>query len=301
MNDSPSALAVSHCAPPCAAHLGLVLEGGAMRGMFTCGVIDVLMQAGIVFHSIVGVSAGAAFGCNYKSHQPGRALRYNQRFARNRRYCSLHSLFTTGNLFNAEFAYHTVPMRYDPFDAATFDADPTQFHLVATDVESGHAVYHRLQRFDDVALEWIRASCSMPLVSKVVTIDGYRLLDGGIADSIPLQYLEGQGCHRNIVVLTQPRTYTKRPLSLQPLLRLLLRRRPRLWAAMQQRHVMYNAQLEYVRARETAGAVLVISPDRPLPIRHVCHDAAQMQLVYDMGRRKAERMLGDIRQFVGGQ
>ena len=277
---------------------GLVLEGGAMRGLFSCGVMDVLQQAGVRFDGIVGVSAGAAFGCNYKSGQTGRALRYNQRFARDSRYCSLWSLIRCGNLFHSEFAYHTVPMLYDPFDGAAFEADATAYHLVATDVDTGESVYKVLERFDREALEWIRASCGMPIVSTPVLLDGRRLLDGGITDSIPLRYFEQQGYKRNVVILTQPDGYVKKPLRMRPLLRLLLCRKPKVWAAMQARPAMYNAQLAYVRERENAGAALVIRPDNALPIGHVCHDPAQMQTVYDLGRQKGEEMMEAVKSFL---
>ncbi len=277
---------------------GLVLEGGAMRGLFSCGVMDVLYEAGLRFDGIVGVSAGAAFGCNYKSHQPGRALRYNQRFAQDRRYCSLWSLISTGNIFSAEFAYHTVPTLYDPFDSATFQADDTEFHLVATDVDTGKPVYKQLSTFDYTCLEWIRASSSMPLVSRCVMLEGRRLLDGGIADSIPLRYMEQQGFRRNIVILTQPDGYVKTPLRMRPLLRYMLRRKPRLWAAMEARPAMYNDQIVYVRAREKEGTAFVIRPDKSLPIRHICHDSRQMQTVYDLGRRKAEQLVEQAKAFM---
>ena len=184
---------------------GLVLEGGAYRGMFTCGVLDVMMENGIRVDGAVGVSAGAAFGVNYCSGQIGRALRYNQRFARDKRYSGLHSLFTTGDLYNAEFCYHVVPTVYDVFDYDAFLASPIDFHVVCTDVLTGKPVYHILRDPDiHEALEWIRASASMPMVSNIVEVGGYRLLDGGMADSIPLHYLESVGYARHIVVLTQP-------------------------------------------------------------------------------------------------
>ena len=147
---------------------GLVLEGGAMRGLFTAGVIDVWMEAGVRFDGLVGVSAGACFGCNYKSRQPGRVIRYNTRFAKDPRYCSWWSLFRTGDIFNAEFCYHTLPEELDPFDAATFESDPMEFHLSVTDAKTGKPVYRKIDKVDADAFEWIRASASMPLVSRPV-------------------------------------------------------------------------------------------------------------------------------------
>ena len=277
---------------------GLVLEGGAMRGMFSAGVMDVLMEHGIEFDGIVGVSAGAAFGCNYKSRQPGRALRYNQRFARDSRYCGLKSLFTTGDIFNAEFAYHIVPTEYDIFDCATYNANPARFYLVCTDVETGKAVYHCCEEGGHEMFEWVRASASMPVVSRIVELDGMKLLDGGVSDSIPLQFFENSGYKRNIVVLTQPLGYVKKPTRMMPAIRWSLRKYPLMVEAMARRHEMYNAQLRYVAEAEKEGRCLVIRPDAALPIGHLCHDAEQMQQVHALGCEVARRRIDEIKKFL---
>ena len=278
--------------------IGLVLEGGAMRGLFTCGIMDVMMENSLCPDGIIGVSAGAAFGCNYKSHQPGRAIRYNKRFARDPRYSGLRSLLTSGDYFNAEFAYHIVPTQYDLFDDASFESSPMEFFVVCTDVETGLPVYQRLDRSDAEAYDWIRASASMPLASKVVRLAGRKLLDGGVSDSIPLQQFERMGYRHNIVILTQPLGYQKQHNPLMPLMRIGLRKYPRMIEAMDNRHLMYNAQLEYVAEAEHAGRCLVIRPDEKLPIGHVCHDPDLMQRIYDLGREMGERCLSDIRQFM---
>lgn len=205
---------------------GLVLEGGALRGLFTAGVMDVMMENGIEFDGLIGVSAGAAFGCNYKSRQPGRVIRYNKRYAHDWRYCSVKSLLKTGDLFGAKFAYHTLPDKLDKFDVATFDRHPMEFYAVCTDVTTGEPVYQRLMHHGYAMNEWIRASASMPLASKVVAVEGHQLLDGGIADSIPLRFFEQQGYDKNVVVLTQPKGYVKKPNPLMPLIRLQLHRYP---------------------------------------------------------------------------
>ena len=246
---------------------GLVLEGGALRGLYTMGIVDVLIENGIHFDGLIGVSAGAAFGCNYLSRQPGRALRYNQRFSHDWRYCSLRSWLCTGDLFGAEFAYHRLPKELDPFDFQTFKASKTDFYMVCTDVETGQPVY-RLAHQDmpvDALCEWIRASASMPLVSRVVEIEGRKLLDGGVSDSIPLRYFQQQGYQRNLVILTQPRDYVKQPTAFMPLMRLSLRHYPNMIAALANRHVMYNAQLRYVAAQEKLGHTLVLAPEEKLP------------------------------------
>ena len=280
---------------------GLVLEGGGMRGLFTAGVIDVMMEQGIRFDGIVGVSAGATFGCNYKSHQPGRVLRYNVRFKDDPRYMGLRSLLRTGDLVGAEFSYHTMPRELDVFDAGTFNSDPTEFHIVCTDVGAGEPVYHRIDVADEEAFDWIRASASMPLVSRPVSLEGRLLLDGGISDSIPLRYFQGQGFLRNVVILTQPKGFFKRKTKLMPLFHLFMRRYPAIVRAMSRRHLMYNDELSYLAEQEQQGDILLIYPQDALPIGRTEQDEAKMRRIYAMGRQKAEEMLPQIKDFLCGR
>ena len=267
---------------------GLVLEGGGMRGLFTAGVLDVLMERGVKFDGIVGVSAGACFGCNYKSWQIGRVIRYNKRFARDLRYCSWKSLFTTGDLFGAEFCYRTLPMELDVFDAAAYEANPMEFHVVATDCATGKAVYRRLDKADARAFDWIRASASMPAVSRPVEIDGGFYLDGGLSDGIPLRYFESLGYDFNVVVTTRPHGYRKFPSWKHRLAKPFLRRYPAVYKALKTRHEWYNETLKYIDSRVADGAAMLIAPDASLDISRVCHDPDAMQRAYDIGRRKAE-------------
>lgn len=276
---------------------GLVLEGGAMRGLFTAGIIDVMMEAGVEPDGLIGVSAGAAFGCNYKSRQPGRAIRYNTRFAKDTRYSGLKSLLTTGDYFNAQFGYHIVPYQYDLFDVETFEQNPMEFMVVCTDVLTGQAVYHKMDRVDYDELEWLRASASMPLASKVVEVAGHKLLDGGVADSIPLAYFESIGYDRNVVILTQPEGYVKHRTKLMPLMRIGLRRYPEMIQAMDRRYLMYNRELEFVRQAEREGRCLVIRPDEKLPIGHISHDPEEMKRVYQIGREMGDRYIERIKAF----
>lgn len=276
---------------------GLVLEGGAMRGLWTAGVTDVMMEHDIRPDGLIGVSAGAAFGCNYKSRQIGRAIRYNTRFAKDPRYSGWKSLLKSGDYFNAEFGYHVVPFEYDKFDIETFEKNPLEFTIVCTDVETGAAVYHQMDHVDYDELEWLRASASMPLVSKIVEVGGWKLLDGGVSDSIPLEYYERQGYKRNVVILTQPLGYRKKHLALMPLMRLALRKYPHFLKALDERHLMYNCQLDYVAEAERLGRCLVIRPDEDIPIGHLSHDPQQMRLVYDMGRKVGERYIDKIKEY----
>ena len=276
---------------------GLVLEGGAMRGLWTAGVTDVMMEHDIRPDGLIGVSAGAAFGCNYKSRQVGRAIRYNMQFAKDARYSGVRSLLTSGDYFNAKFGYHVVPYEYDIFDTKTFEENPMEFIVVCTDVETGAAVYHTIDHVDYDELEWLRASASMPLASKVVEVQGRKLLDGGVSDSIPLQYFESIGYKRNVVVLTQPLGYQKEHNRLMPLMRVALRRYPRFLQALDERHKMYNYQLEYVANAERLGRCLVIRPEEKIPIGHISHNPDQMRKVYELGRKAGEKNIERIRQF----
>lgn len=277
---------------------GLVLEGGAMRGLFTCGVLDLFMEKGIEFDGAVGISAGACFGCNLKSRQPGRALRYNLRFAGDKRYCSFRSLFKTGDIYNADFCYHKIPQELDPFDFDTLKKNPMEFYMGVTDVETGEAAFPQLVDGCDKDLEWMRASASMPLAAKIVEIDGGKYMDGGIADSIPLQFMQSKGYDRNVVILTQPRNYVKKPNSLMPLIRLVYRKYPNFVRAVACRHEMYNAETRYIFEQEKAGNALVICPDAALGISRIEKNGSELQRVYDMGRNIAERRLDEITEFL---
>ncbi len=277
---------------------GLVLEGGAMRGLFTAGILDVLLEADVAFDGVVGVSAGAAFGINFVSRQLGRTIRYNKRFAHEWRYCSIRSWLTTGDLFGAEFAYHVVPEQLDPFDCETFEQSKTAYHLVCTDVRTGKAVYQQLNKGGHETYDWVRASASMPMVSKPVRIGEHLLLDGGVADSIPLAYFENEGYERNVVILTQPEGYIKGHNKLMPLMRIALRNYPAMVHALDVRHVMYNQQLELVRQRELEGKALVIRPTEKLDIGHISHDPDEMQAVYDIGRKEGKKQLERIQEFL---
>ena len=277
---------------------GLVMEGGAMRGLFTAGVTDVMMEAGIVFDGAIGVSAGAVFGGNYKAGQAGRVLRYNLRFCKDPRYSSLRSLIKTGDLFGADFCYREIPDHLDPFDQAAYAANSMDFFVVATDVHTGRAVYHNCLDGGREDLEWFRASASMPLASRIVSVGGYDLLDGGIADSIPLAYLEEQGYDRNVVVLTQPMGYVKTKNKAMPLLRRVYKGYPQLLDTLARRQDVYNETTAAIREKERRGEVFVIRPEAPLDIHRVEHDRARIQAVYDLGRAVMEKRLEAMKAFL---
>jgi len=277
---------------------GIVMEGGAMRGMFTPGVLDVMMEEGLTFDGAVGVSAGATFGCNLKSRQIGRSIRYNKKYCKDKRYCSWESLIRTGDLYGVDFCYRELPYELDVFDTDTFQANPMPFYVVATDLDTGRAVYKRIDHGDPEDMKWLIASASMPIVSRISHIEGRNLLDGGMADSIPLKFMEHKGYGRNVIILTQPRGYVKQPNKLLPLIRLMLRRYPNAIRTIKNRHIMYNRTTEYIFKREGEGDAFVIAPPQALNISHVCHDQDELQRVYEIGRKTMEEHMEALKKFM---
>lgn len=274
------------------------MEGGAMRGMFTCGVIDVFMENGITFDGAVGISAGAVFGCNYKSRQIGRPLRYNKNYCNDKRYCSVSSLIKTGDLYNADFCYRELPNELDPFDTDAFEKDPMVFYVGATDVKTGKCIFHKCSDGKQEDIQWMRASASMPLVSKIVKIKNEQLLDGGIADSIPLKFMESEGYDRNVVILTQPKGYAKSKNKLMPLIRILLKDYPLMVDTMEKRHVMYNHEVKDIETKEARGQVFVIRPPESLHIGRIEKDPNELQRVYEIGRKEALKNLKAMKAFL---
>ena len=277
---------------------GLIMEGGAMRGMFTAGVLDVLMENGLVTDGAIGVSAGAVFGCNYKSHQIGRVIRYNTEYCNDKRYASFKNLVKTGNLYSEQFCYHEVPERLDPFDEAAFAASPMDFFVVCTDVKTGEPIYHKCRKGDAEDVRWMEASASMPLAAKIVKIGHYGLLDGGVADSIPVRFFESIGYKRNLIILTQPKGYVKKKNKFLPAIRARYFRYPAFVEAVADRHERYNETLSYISMLEQAGQAYVIRPPIPLEIGAMERDPAQLRRVYETGRAVAQIQVEKIRDFL---
>ena len=277
---------------------GLIMEGGAMRGMFTAGVLDVLMENGLVTDGAIGVSAGAVFGCNYKSHQIGRVIRYNTEYCNDKRYASFKNLVKTGNLYSEQFCYHEVPEKLDPFDEAAFAASPMDFFVVCTDVKTGEPIYHKCRKGDAEDVLWMEASASMPLAAKIVKIGHYGLLDGGVADSIPVRFFESIGYKRNLIILTQPKGYTKKKNKFLPAIRAKYFRYPAFVEAVADRHERYNETLSYISMLEQAGKDYVIRPPIPLEIGAMERDPAQLRRVYETGRAVAQIQVEKIRDFL---
>ena len=276
----------------------LILEGGAMRGIFTSGVLDVFMENGITFEAACGVSAGAVFCCNYKSGQIGRGVRYNKKYAGDPRYCSIRSLIKTGDLYGADFCYREIPDRLDVFDRKAFSENPMQFYIGATDVITGKPVYHKCKDCNDEDMLWMRASASMPLMSRVVEVDGYGLLDGGISDPVPYRYMQEMGYNRNVIILTQPKDYKKAKSRAVPLVKLLMKKYPAIVDAMEHRHEVYEKQLDEICAMEDSGTAYVIRPSESLGISRTEKDPEKLEEVYQKGRAEALKHLEELKRFI---
>lgn len=277
---------------------GLVLEGGAMRGLFTAGVIDVLMENKINFDVAIGVSAGAAFGVNLKSKQLGRVLRYNLRFAGKPYYASWKSWRRSGNLYAANFCYHILPDKLDIFDKETFMANPMRFWCVATDAATGEPVYHELHDAGYVDLEWIRASSSIPFFAHPVAIGGHYYFDGGVSDSIPYDFLIKNGVSKRVVITTQPKEYRKKQSKLYPIEKIVLREYPAVLKKLATRAEDYNAVLDKMEEDENQGNAFIIRPPYPLEIGTVEQNKEEIKRVYEIGRKKAEEILPDLVEYL---
>lgn len=277
---------------------GLVLEGGGMRGLFSTGVLDAFLKEGITVDGMVGVSAGACLGCNYKSRQIGRALRYNIKLRKDPKYMGWRSLIKTGDFIGAEYTYHYVPTYVDVFDREAFADNPMKFEVVCTDVWTGGPIYKQIDTITDETLDWIRASASLPLLSRPVELEGHVMLDGGMADAIPLRYWQSQGYDKNIVILTQPRDFRKKKTGMMPLFRLLMRKYPAVIEAMAHRHQMYNDQLDYILEEEKRGKTLLIFPPSKLNIGRVEQSADKMSAIRQLGEDTAMAMMERIKAFL---
>ncbi|HDR1156784.1 TPA: patatin family protein [Pasteurella multocida] len=276
--------------------VGLVLEGGGMRAMFTAGVLDVFLTENVQVDGIVAVSAGVLFGVNYPAKQYGRALRYNKKYLNDKRYMGWHSLLTTGNIVNKDFAFYELPFTLDPFDAETFRQSKIDFYATLTNVQTGEAEYVKL---DDVfnEMEVLRATSAMPFVSKMLEINGQYYLDGGIADSIPLKKCQALGYDKIIVVLTRPLEYRKKPTP-SWIFNLFYRDYPHLVEKLKTRYQNYNDTVEEIIRLNNNKDIFVIRPSHHLPISRIEKDVEKVQAMYDLGITDAKREMAALKAFL---
>ena len=266
----------------------LVLEGGGMRGVFTSGVLDAFMKHDLTFPYIVAVSAGACNGMSYVSHQPRRARISNIDHLARYKYIGLRHLVTQGCIFDRELLYDKFPNQYLPFDFDTFFSSPMTFEMVTTNCLTGQPMYLSERHDRQRALDIVRASSSLPYVSKIVDVDGIPMLDGGIVDSIPLQHAIDMGHPTNVLVLTRNRGYRNTGKDMK-IPRFIYRKYPRLRVALSRRLAAYNAQLEYVERMEDEGRVICIRPERPMEVDRIEKDIAKLERLYEEGFALGER------------
>ena len=262
--------------------VGLVLEGGGMRALFTAGVLDALLDIKeLDIDGIVGVSAGALFGVNYVSGQKERAIRYNIKYARDKRYMGFYSWITTGNAVNEEFAFYEIPFKLDVFDQEKFKQSKIDFYVVMTNVESGKPEYVLIK---DVfkQMEYLRATSALPFASKIIEINGKKYLDGGISDSIPIDYCEDLGYDKIILVLTRPKN-THKEDKLNFLYKLVYRKYPNLVERLINMGKDYEVVLKKIEDLENKNKIFVIRPPKVLKIGRLEKNENKIQNVYDIG------------------
>ncbi len=275
--------------------VALVLEGGAMRGLYTAGILDVFMENDIKIDTIFGVSAGALFGINYKSEQIGRALRYNLKYAHDKRYMGLYSLITTGDVMNKDFCFNKLVYELDPFDIEAYNKSKVKFYAVVTNVKTGCAEYIEIK---DGAkdLEYLRASGSMPFVSKLVQINGNKYLDGAVSDPIPFKKALDMGYEKIIVIQTRPADYIKSKSWLP--YGLMYKKYPKFVKTANNAYIHYNETLDLIRKYENEGKIIALRPSEKIKMRRVEKNLNKLQAIYDIGIKDCNKNLSRIRKYI---
>ena len=277
--------------------VGLVLEGGGMRALFTAGVLDALLDVKeLDIEGIIGVSAGALFGANYISGQKERAIRYNKKYARDKRYMGLHSWITTGNAVNKDFAFYELPFKLDVFDQEKFKESKIEFHVVMTNVENGQAEYVLIEDVFE-QMEYLRATSALPFASKIIEINGKKYLDGGISDSIPIDYCQSLGYDKIILVLTRPENSYKED-KLNFLYKLVYRKYPNLVERLINMGKDYEVVLKKIKNLETESKVFVIRPPKVLKIGRLEKNEDKIQNVYDIGLNTGKKEIDNLLKYL---
>lgn len=276
---------------------GLVLEGGAMRGIYTAGVLDVFLEQGIAADGVIGVSAGAIHGCCYVSRQHGRSIRYYSKYCGSRNFMSLYSLITTGNMVNVDFCYRDLPETLDPFDHTAFEQSDIDFYVTCSSLRTGEARYILCKSLRGRRIDYLRASASMPYVSKVVEMGEEKFLDGGVCDSIPAQAFLKLGYRKQIVVLTRCAGYRK-PASGRLSASLYYKEYPQFMEALNTRAKRYNATLDWLEEQESAGRIFIIRPTQDLHVRRAERDVEKIRAQYGLGRQDALNRIEELKLFL---
>ena len=278
---------------------GLVLEGGGMKGVYTAGVLDFFLDKNLEFKNVYGVSAGACTMCSYISKQRGRGRDCFVDYVGEKDYMSYHSLFTTGDIFNVGMSYNLVPNYLNPFDYETYKKFEGNAYAVVTNIETGEAEYVKIKDMEE-GMDYIRASSSLPLVSRNVKIGENLYLDGGIADSIPIKRSESDGNKKNVVILTKPVGYRREPADKKALAALKVRylKYPKVYELMKQRHETYNETMEYVEAQAKAGNLFLLQPEVDFEIDRLETDKEKLSALYEEGIKEAERKYDALMEYL---
>lgn len=275
----------------------LVLEGGAMRGIYTAGVLDILMQNNIKFDAIIGVSAGALFGINYKSNQKGRAYRYNMKYINDKEYIGLYSYLTTGNIMNKSFCFDKLVNELDKFDYQAFKNNKTKFYVVVTNLLTGTPEYQELTDLNDQnQMEYLRASGSMQYVSKPVKINNNYYLDGATGDSIPIKYMEKLGFNKIIVVGTRPEGYQKQ-YKPQPS-KIFYKKYPKFIKALSNRPSMYNETIKYIEKKANNHEIIFIRPSKDLKVKRIEKNKKKLSSLYTLGQNDTKEIISTINKYL---
>lgn len=276
---------------------GLVLEGGGMRGVYTAGVLDFFIDKDIFFENIYGVSAGICHACSYLSKQRNRAYRVMVDYLDDKRYASFYSLVTTGDYFGVKMIYDEIPNELYPYDKETFEKYKGNLYSVVTNMNTGKAEYIKLKDMDK-DLIYVRASSSLPLLSRIVKVGDKEYLDGGIADSIPIKRAMEDGNKKNVVVLTQPKEYRKSKNKLLPVMKIKYKKYPNFVDAMANRHINYNNTLDMIEKEEKNGDVFVIRPSESLNITRLEKNKDKLESLYNLGFNDAKKVYYDLMKFI---
>ena len=277
---------------------GLVVEGGGMRGVYSSGVLDFFIEKDLFFENNYGVSAGACHLCSYLAKQYKRAFRVNVDYLNDKRYCSVHSLLKTGNLFGAEMLYDIIPNELDLFDYDTYNKNESNFYVVITDINTGKPEYVKIGDLKKDII-YVRASSSLPLLAQNVKINDKEYLDGGISDSIPIKKSIADGNKKNVVILTRDSTYRKGKNSLMPIIKLKYKKYPNFVKSMADRYIVYNEILDFIKELEDNGDVFVIRPKKPVNIGRTEKNREKLEALYNDGYNDAKDCYEDLLKYLG--
>ena len=275
---------------------GLILEGGGMRGLYTAGILDVLLENEIHFDGVLGVSAGAIHGCSFVSRQKGRSIRYYKEYCSDPRFMSFQNFIKTGDFVGEDFCYHELPEKLDIYDYEAFDNSDTEFYVGVTNLETGKAEYPLITDMQE-QIDYLRASASLPYFSKIVELDGKQYLDGGCSDSVPIEAFMEKGYDRNVIVLTRPQGYRKKAEN-SAAIAAKYGKYPNFVEALGNRHINYNKQIRYIEQLEKEGKVLVIRPRDALKIGRLENNPEKIQRVYNIGYSDGVRNVEKVKAFL---